>query len=86
MVRIGVVSIHAPHHQKYQHGKANVVADALSHSQCSTAEDSIVELAKNNPGSEVYVLTSVTIEPSKEDLRIWDQAYLEDPSTKTVFQ
>ena len=44
-----------------------------------------MELAKNNPDNEFYALTSVTIEPSKEDLRIWYQAYLEDPSTKTIF-
>ena len=71
---------------KYQLGKANVVADALSRSQCSTIKDSIVELAKNDPDNEVYALTSVTIQPSEEDLKIWHQAYLEDLSTKTVFQ
>ena len=56
---------------KYQHEKANVVADALSCSQRNTAEDSIVELAKNHPANEVYALTSVTVEPSEEDLKIW---------------
>ena len=71
---------------KYQPGKANVVADALSHSKRSTAEDSIMELAKDNPDNEVYALTSITVEPSEEDLKIWHQAYLEDLSTKTVFQ
>ena len=45
-----------------------------------------MELAKNNPDNEVYALTSVTVEPSEEDLKIWHQAYLEDLSTKTVFQ
>ena len=85
MVKIGVVSIHTPHHQ-VSTWKANVVADALSHSQCTTAGDSTVELAKNNPDNEVYALTSVTIEPSEEDLKIWHQVYLEDLSTKTVFQ
>ena len=55
---------------KYQLGKANVLADALSRSQCSIAEDSTMELAKNNPDNEVYALTSVTVEPSEEDLRI----------------
>ena len=55
---------------KYQPGKANVVADALSRSQRSNTKDSTVELAKNNPDSEVYVLTSVAIEPSEEDLTI----------------
>ena len=70
----------------YQPGKANVVADALSRSQCSTAEDSTVELAKNNPDNEVYVLTSVTVELSEEDLKIWHQAYLENLSTKIIFQ
>ena len=71
---------------KYQPGKANVVADALSRSQRSTTEDSTVELAQDNPDNQVYALQSVTVEPNKEDLRIWHQAYLEDPSTKTVFQ
>ena len=71
---------------KYQPRKANVVADVLSRSQCNTTEDSTMELAKNNPGNEAHALTSVTIEPSEEDLRIWHQAYLEDLSTKTVFQ
>ena len=56
---------------KYQPWKANVVADALSRSQHSTVEDSIVELVKNNPDNEVYALTSVTVEPSEEDLKIW---------------
>ena len=45
-----------------------------------------MELAKNNLDNEVYALTSVTVEPSEEDLKIWHQAYLEDLSTKTVFQ
>ena len=71
---------------KYQPRKANVVADALSCSQRNTTEDSTVELAKNNPDNEVYALTSVTVEPSEEDLRIWHQAYLENLSTKTIFQ
>ena len=71
---------------KYQLGKANVVADAFNHSQRSTTKDSTVELAKNNPSNEVYVLTSVTVDPSEEDLKIWHQAYLEDLSTKIVFQ
>ena len=71
---------------KYQPGKANVVADALSHSQRSTTEDSTMELAKNNPDNEAYALTSVTVEPNEEDLKIWHQAYLEDLRTKTVFQ
>ena len=71
---------------KYQIGKANVVADALSRSQRNTAENSTVELAKNNLDSEVYALTSITIEPSEEDLKIWHQGYLEDLSIKTVFQ
>ena len=71
---------------KYQPKKANKVVDALSCSQCSTTENSTVELAKNNRDNEVYALTSVTVEPSGEDLRTWRQAYLEDPSTKTMFQ
>ena len=71
---------------KNKPGKPNVVADALSHSQHSTTEDSTVELAKNNPDNEVYALTSVTVEPNEEDLKIWHQAYLEDPSTQTIFQ
>ena len=45
-----------------------------------------MELAKNNLDNEVYALTSVTIEPSEENLRIWHQASFEDPRTKTVFQ
>ena len=45
-----------------------------------------MELAKNNPDNEVYALTSVTVEPSEEGLKIWHQAYLEGLSTKTVFQ
>ena len=85
MATVGVVSINTPHHQ-VSTCKANVVADALSHSQHSTAEDSTMELAKDNPDNEVYALTSVTVEPSEEDLKIWHQAYLEDLSTKTIFQ
>ena len=44
-----------------------------------------MELAKNNMDNEVYALTSITIDPSEEDLKIWYQAYLEDPSTKQYF-
>ena len=85
MVKIRVVSIHIPI-IKYQPGKANVVADALNHSQHNTTEDSIMELAKNNPDNKVYAMISVTVEPSEEDLKIWHQAYLEYPRTKTVLQ
>ena len=70
MAMVGVASTHTPT-IKYQLGKATVVASAHSDSQCSTAEDSIMELAKNNLGNELYTLTSVTIERSEEDLRIW---------------
>ena len=70
---------------KYQPRKANIVVDALSHSQCSIAKDLTMKLAKNNLDNEVYALTSVTIEPNEEDLRICHQVYLEDPSTKIVF-
>ena len=70
---------------KYQPRKANVVADALSHSQHNTTEDSTVELAKNNLDNKFYALASITIAPSEEDLRIWHQAHLENPSTKIVF-
>ena len=85
MVKIGVVSIHMPH-RLVSTWKANVVANALSHSQRNTAKDSTVELAKSNPDNEVYALTSVIVEPREEDLKIWHQAYLEILSTKTIFE
>ena len=69
-LRLGLFQSKWPHHQ-VSTWKANVVANALSRSQRSTTEDSIEELAKNNLDSEVYALTSVIIEPSEEDLRIW---------------
>ena len=71
---------------KYQLGKVDVVANALSHSQYSIAKNSTVGLAKNNPDNKVYAPTLGTIERSEEDLITWHQTYLEDPSTKIAFQ
>ena len=73
---------------KYQPGKANIVADALSRSQRSRAEDSTVikATAEGEDDQELFALSGISVEPSAEDQALWTKAYLQDPSYKTVFQ
>ena len=66
---------------KYQPGKANIVADALSQSQRPAAEE--IEEATTEK-EEVLQLTSSSVEPRAEDLQTWKRAYQEDPKLKIV--
>ena len=57
---------------KYQPGKANIVADALSQSQrpaIKETEEATIE------EEEVLQLTSSLVEPQVEDLQTWKKAY-----------
>ena len=65
---------------KYQPGKANIVADALSQSQRPAVEESEEATAEE----EVLQLTSSSVEPQAEDLQTWKKAYQEDPKLTTV--
>ena len=65
---------------KYQPGKANIVANALSQSQRPAAEDTEEATA----GEEVLQLTGSLVELQAEDLQIWKRAYQEDPKLKTM--
>ena len=65
---------------KYQPGKANIVADALSRSQRPAAE----ETKEATVEEEVLQLTNSLVEPQAEDLQTWKRAYQENPKLKTV--
>ena len=66
---------------KYQPGKANTVADALSWSQRPAVKESEEATTEEET---VLQLTSSLVEPQAEDLQTWKQAYQEDPKRKTV--
>ena len=66
---------------KYQPRKANIVADALSRSQRSITEESIIIKAKVDTIEEqVFALSVATLEPTAEDVQVWRKAYIEDQS------
>ena len=66
---------------KYQPGKANIVANALSRSQRPVTEDTEEATVEEE---EVLQLTSSSIQPQAEDLQTWKRAYQGDPRLKTV--
>ena len=79
-LRLGLVQSIRPT-VKYQPRKANIVANALSRSQCPAAEDTKEATAEEE---EVLQLTNSSVEPQGEDLQTWKKAYQEDPKVKTV--
>ena len=70
---------------KYQPGKANIVADALSWSQRPAAEESD-QAEEATAREEVLLLSGSSAEPQAEDLQKWKKAYQEDPKLRTVLQ
>ena len=67
---------------KYQPGKANVVANALSWSQRKEIEDSMDDPEATTVAIEVHVseLSGFSVELMAEDLQTWTKAYKEDKS------
>ena len=65
---------------KYQPGKANIVANALSRSQRLVVEDT----KEATTGEQDLQWTSNSVEPQAEDLQTWKKTYQEDHKLKTV--
>ena len=67
---------------KYQPGKANVVADALSRSQRKETENSMDDPMVTAAAIEAHVstLSGISVELPVEDLQTWTKAYKEDKS------
>ena len=67
---------------KYQPGKANVVADALTRSQRNEIEDPMDDPMATAAPVEVHVstLSGISVELTVEDLQTWTKAYKEDKS------
>ena len=86
MVEVGPLSINPPT-IKYQLGKANVVADALSRSQRKLEEGSTDDVATVATMIERHVLTlsGASVELTTEDLQQWTKAYKEDKGHVAAF-
>ena len=67
---------------KYQPGKANVVANALSQSQRKETEDSMDDPMATEIAVEEHAaaLSGFSMELMVEDLQIWAKPYKEDKS------
>ena len=72
---------------KYQPGKVNVVADALSQSQRKETEDSIDDpmVTAAAVGAQVSTLSGISVELTAEELETWTKAYKEDKSYIVVY-
>ena len=70
---------------KYQHGKANIVADALKSSQCPAVEEPD-QTQEATTQEDNLLLSSSLAEPQVEELQKWRKAYQEDPKLRTVLQ
>ena len=72
---------------KYQPGKANVVADTLSRSQCKLEEGSPDDVAIEATMIERHVstLSGASVELTTEDLQQWTKASKEDKSHIAAF-
>ena len=73
---------------KYQPGKANVVADALSWSQRKETEDSMDDPMATAVAVEEHVatLSGFNVELTAEDLQTWTKAYKEDKSHVAAYK
>ena len=67
---------------KYQPGKANIVADALSQSQRKEIENSMDDLVAIAIAVEEHMsaLSGFSMELTVEDIQTWTKAYKEDKS------
>lgn len=85
-VAIGVFPVYSIHNQ-ISPSKANIVANALSRSQCGVVHESTKAEAKTTSNDNIiFVLSGVLMDANWEDLHKWQQAYKDDPSLKTVYE